>query len=174
MDKILVIVLLNIFSINFYNDFYSFQLKDIDGKDIPISAYKGKKVLIVNIASRNTVYNKQLYQLDSLYLKYKNKLLVIGVPSNSFNNEPKGNKELSTYLKTTYHFHFPVTALMPVTGSGQSPLYKWLSHDGNGNTSVEIKNDFYKFLIDENGQTMGFFASPVSPMDQLIQKVLQE
>ena len=150
---------------------YDFKVKDIDGKDFDLSSLKGKKVLVVNVASKcglTPQYNK----LQDLYEKYKDKnFVVIGFPANNFNGqEPGTNEEIKTFCTLNYNVSFPMMSKIDVVGDKKAPLYKWLTEKSqNGKMDAEVQWNFQKFMIDENGQLVDFAAPREDPFcDKII------
>ncbi len=150
---------------------YDFKVKDIDGKDFDLSSLKGKKVLVVNVASKcglTPQYNK----LQDLYEKYKDKnFVVIGFPANNFNGqEPGTNEEIKTFCTLKYNVSFPMMSKIDVVGDKKAPLYKWLTEKSqNGKMDAEVQWNFQKFMIDENGQLVDFAAPREDPFcDKII------
>jgi glutathione peroxidase len=143
--------------------FYDFKVKDIDGKDFDLSSLKGKKVLVVNTASKcgNT---PQYADLEKLYKEYKNqKLVIIGFPANNFGKqEPGTNEEIAEFCTKNYGVTFPMMSKISVKGDDMDPLYKWLtSKSQNGVMDSEVTWNFQKYLIDENGKLVDVVAPKV-------------
>lgn len=148
---------------------YGFKVEALEGGTIDFSSYKGKKILIVNTASK-CGYTPQYTELQELYEKYKDKLVVIGFPANNFGGqEPGTNADIKAFCTGTYHVTFPMAAKISVKGDDTHPLYQWLtSKDKNGVLDAEIKWNFNKFLLNEKGELIAYFPSKVKPMDQEI------
>jgi len=149
---------------------YDFTLNSIDGQPAPLSAYKGKVVLLVNVASR-CGYTPQYTGLEALYERYKDKgLVVIGFPANNFGaQEPGSNEEIKTFCKKNYGVTFPMAAKISVKGDDMAPIYKWLTSKAeNGVLDATITWNFNKFLLDENGHLLYYFPSKVTPMSEEI------
>ncbi len=136
---------------------------------IDFKKYKGKKILIVNTASK-CGYTPQYEELQALYEKYKDKLVVIGVPANNFGGqEPGTNAEIKEFCSGTYKVPFPMTTKVSVKGDDMCDLYKWLtSKEKNGVLDAEVKWNFNKFLLNENGELIAYFPSKVKPMSEEI------
>jgi glutathione peroxidase len=150
---------------------YSFKLKDINGKVIDLSQYKGKKILIVNTASE-CGYTPQYEDLQKLYEKYKSKLVIIGVPANNFGGqEPGTNAEIKQFC-TKYKVSFPLAAKVSVKGGDIDPMFKWLTEQENPDFKGDIKWNFEKFLIDENGKLIHRYRSSTKPMSEDLTKSL--
>jgi glutathione peroxidase len=150
---------------------YSFKLKDINGKVIDLTQYKGKKILIVNTASE-CGYTPQYEDLQKLYEKYKSKLVIIGVPANNFGGqEPGTNAEIKQFC-TKYKVSFPLAAKVSVKGGDIDPMFKWLTEQENPDFKGDIKWNFEKFLIDENGKLIHRYRSSTKPMSDDLTKSL--
>lgn len=168
--KILILAFLLILSPA--SSIYQFKLKDIDGKTLNLSQYKGKKILIVNVASE-CGYTKQYEDLQTLSQKYKKQLVVIGVPANNFGGqEPGTNVEIKSFCSKNYEVTFPLASKLSVKGSDIDPLFKWLIEQENADYTGDIKWNFEKFLIDENGKLIRRFRSKVKPLDDELVKSL--
>ena len=145
--------------------FYDFTVKDISGKDFPLSQLKGKKVLVVNTASK-CGFTPQYEGLEDLYKKYGgDDFVIIGFPANNFaHQEPGTNEEIATFCKKNYGVTFPMMSKISVKGDDQAPLYKWLtSKSENGVEDSKVTWNFQKYMIDEQGQLVGHFAPSVKP-----------
>ncbi len=153
---------------------YSFNIQTLEGNTISLEQYKGKKMLLVNIATNTIETTKQLSDLERFYQTHKDSIVVIGFPSNSFGNESKSNAELQNYLQQNYHLHFPVIEKTSVVGSDAHPVYRWLqSATDNGVINVRIKEDFQKFLINRNGSLCGLFSSKTSVLSDKVQNAIK-
>ncbi|WP_259071269.1 glutathione peroxidase [Mucilaginibacter sp. X4EP1] len=151
---------------------YEFKLKSIDGQEFSLAKYKGKKVLIVNTASK-CGYTPQYAELQKLADLYKDKLVVIGFPANNFaSQEPGANADIKTFCQKNYGVTFPLSEKVSVKGDDISPLFKYLTEAPNPEFTGEIKWNFEKFLIDENGKLIHRFRSPVTPLSPEITKYL--
>src|SRR5271165_295348 len=144
---------------------YDFSLTSIDGQPAPLSVYKGKVVMLVNVASR-CGFTPQYSALESIYEKYKSRGFVIaGVPANNFGGqEPGSNQEIKTFCSATYNVTFPMMSKVSVKGSDITPLYKFLTDKkSNPKTGGEIEWNFTKFLIGPDGRVIARFESEVTP-----------
>ena len=143
---------------------YSFKVEALDGSTIDFAAYKGKKIMIVNTASfcGNT---PQYKDLEALYEKYKDKLVIVGFPANNFGaQEPGTNSEIKTFCTKNYGVTFPMAAKISVKGDDTAPIYLWLTHkDQNGVLDAEIKWNFNKFVISPDGKLLNYFGSGTKP-----------
>jgi glutathione peroxidase len=147
---------------------YDFKVPALSGGTIDLSAYKGKKILIVNTASK-CGFTPQYEDLQKLYEKYKDKLVIIGFPANDFGSqEPGTNSEISEFCKKNYGVTFPMAAKVDVVGENTAPLFKYLTEEAIklGTPAPVIKWNFTKFLIDENGKLVAVFPSKVTPMSE--------
>jgi glutathione peroxidase len=150
--------------------FYDFKVKDIDGKEFNLSGLKGKKVLVVNTASK-CGFTPQYKQLEEIYKTYGgDKFIIIGFPANNFmQQEPGTNEEIATFCEKNYGVTFPMMSKISVKGDDMHPLYKWLtSKSENGVMDSEVKWNFQKYLIDENGKLIDVLYSKVTPNDDKI------
>jgi len=148
---------------------YDFTVKSIDGKDVKLSKYKGKKILIVNTASK-CGFTPQYKELEELSKKYGNKVVVLGFPSNSFNQELASNEEVSSFCEKNYGVTFPLFSTVAVKGDDATPLYKFLADkDKNGAVSDAPSWNFCKYLVDEKGHVVAFYPSKVKPLsDEMV------
>jgi len=152
---------------------YQFKPASIDGKKIDFSAYKGKKILIVNTASE-CGYTKQYEGLEKLYKQYKGKLVIIGFPANNFGGqEPGENKDIAAFCSKNYGVTFPMAAKVSVKGDDINPLFAWLTSQPNPDFTGNIRWNFEKFLIDENGKLIHRYRSGTKPLDEDITKELK-
>lgn len=143
---------------------YSFTLNSIDGKPTPLADYKGKVVLIVNVASQ-CGYTPQYSALESIYEKYKDRgFVILGFPANNFGaQEPGTNEEIKTFCTRKYNVTFPMYAKISVKGADKAPLYTYLTEQTGPSISGEIKWNFTKFLVDRNGNVVQRFEPAVTP-----------
>jgi glutathione peroxidase len=150
---------------------YDFTLNTIDGASAPLSAYKGKVVLLVNVASK-CGYTPQYAGLEKLYEKYKDKVFVIvGVPANNFGaQEPGTNEEIKTFCSRNYNVTFPMMSKVSVAGEDKTPLYRYLTDAKGG----EVKWNFTKFLIDRKGNIASRFESAVTPESSDMAKAIEQ
>lgn len=155
-------------------DIYQFNVTGIDGKVIHFSDFKGKKILLVNIASKSP-YARQLSSLEQLYEQFNDSLVIIAFPSNDFGNEPADNSALGVLLTSQYGVHFLIAAKGGVSGAGQSQLFGWLTNGSlNGTMSRPVEADFQKYLINASGQVVAFFMPFVDPMDQMVRDEVRQ
>jgi len=153
---------------------YDFTLNSIDGAATPLSTFKGKVVLLVNVASK-CGYTPQYAGLEKLYEKYKDKgFVIVGVPANNFGSqEPGTNEEIKTFCSRTYKVTFPMMSKVSVKGADKTPLYQFLT-DPSSKTGGDIKWNFTKFLIDKNGNVINRFESAVTPESADLVKAVEQ
>ena len=146
---------------------YNINVKSIDGKTVDLSQYKGKKILIVNTASE-CGYTSQYEDLEKLSQQYKDKLVVIGFPSNDFGGqEPGSAEEIQQFCTSKYNVTFPLMEKVNIKSDPVSPVYAWLTTKAmNGVEDADVKWNFNKFLIDENGHYVAHYLSKVKPYDE--------
>jgi glutathione peroxidase len=154
---------------------HEFKMKDIDGKEVDLSKYKGKTLLIVNVASfcGNT---KQYKQLQELHEKYKEKgLAILGFPANEFGKQEPGTEaEIKEFCTTKYKVSFDMFSKIVVKGDGIHPLYAYLtSADANAKTAGEVKWNFAKFLVDKDGKVIDRFAPGLMPDDKKVVEAIE-
>ncbi|HEX8327855.1 MAG TPA: glutathione peroxidase [Hymenobacter sp.] len=143
---------------------YDFTVKSIDGKDVKLSQYKGKKLLIVNTASK-CGFTPQYKELEELSKKYGNKVVVLGFPSNSFKQELTSNAEVASFCEKNYGVTFPLFETVSVKGEDAAPLYQYLSDKTkNGAVGEAPSWNFCKYLVDEKGKVVKFYNSKVTPL----------
>ena len=149
---------------------YDFTLDSIDGKPTPLSSFKGKVVMLVNVASR-CGYTPQYAGLESLYEAHKDQgFVIVGIPANNFMaQEPGTNAEIKTFCKSKYDVKFPMMSKISVKGDDKTPLYQFLtSKQENPKTGGEIQWNFTKFLVDRNGNIVARFEPAVTPQDPAV------
>ena len=145
--------------------FYDFTVQTIDGSNFKLSELKGKKVLVVNTASK-CGFTPQYEELEDLYKKYgPDKFVIIGFPSNDFmSQEPGTNSEIREFCTKNYGVTFPMMAKVKVKGDSIAPIYQWLTKKSeNGVLNSSVKWNFQKFMIDENGHLVDVVLSPFKP-----------
>ena len=173
--SIAIIACLSAFSLKTGNpSIHSFKVKSIDGGTIDFAKFKGKKILVVNTASKcgNT---PQYEALQKLADQYKDKLVVVGFPANNFGGqEPGSDGEIVEFCKKNYGVTFPLASKISVKGDDTAPIYKWLtSKTENGVLDASISWNFNKFLLDENGKMIAHFSTKVTPDSEEITKYLK-
>jgi glutathione peroxidase len=143
---------------------YTFTLNSIDGTPAPLANYKGKVVLVVNVASQ-CGYTPQYSALEATYEKYKDQgFVILGFPANNFGaQEPGTNEEIKTFCTRKYSVTFPMYSKLSVKGTDQSPLYAYLTKETGKGITGDIKWNFTKFLVDRNGNVVQRFEPAVTP-----------
>ena len=152
--------------------FFDLSIKNIDSKIINLSKYRGKTILLVNVAS-NCGFTKQYSSLQTLYDTYKEKnFIVIGVPSNQFGGqEPGSNKEIKDFCETNFNITFPITDKTKVKGDNAHTIYKW-AKENHGNSTIP-KWNFHKILINKEGKIHDTFGSFTEPLSNKIKKQIE-
>jgi glutathione peroxidase len=144
---------------------YSFEIFDISGKSFDWETVKGKKIMVVNVASKCGL-TPQYVELEELYQKYQNQgFTILGFPANNFGaQEPGTNNEIAAFCEANYGVSFQMMSKISVLGADQHPLYKWLTEE----TSESVSWNFQKFLVDENGDVVESIPPAVLPNDEAI------
>jgi glutathione peroxidase len=148
---------------------YNFKVEALTGGTIDFADFKGKKILIVNTASK-CGFTPQYKALQELYEKYKDRLVIVGFPANNFlSQEPGSNETINEFCKKNYGVTFPMAAKISVKGKSMAPVYKWLCNKSeNGVMDAKVKWNFNKFLLDEKGILLAKYNSKVKPMSEEI------
>jgi len=161
----------NVSAGNYEKVFYDFKIESISGEIIDFSKYKNKVILIVNTASY-CGFTKQYAELQELWSKYKSKgLIVLGVPSNSFNQEKKNNKDVKKFCEVNFDINFPLSSITDVKGENVHELFKWAA-DNHGKSAIP-KWNFYKILINKEGKVEDTYSSFTKPMSNKIIKKIE-
>lgn len=150
---------------------YDFTFTTIEGKDLPLSQFKGRPILVVNTATEcgNT---HQLGSLQKLWEAYKDQgLVVLGVPSNDFGQEPRGNDQIKRFCEAEYGAEFPMTQLTPVRGDDAHPFYVW-ALDAFGLESAPTWN-FYKYLVGRDGKAVASWGTVADPMREDVRSAVE-
>jgi len=151
--------------------FYDFKINSISGDIIDLSEFKGKPVLIVNTASY-CGFTKQYEDMQKLWENYREKgLIVLGIPSNSFNQEKNNNNEVKDFCEVNFNINFPMTEITNVKGDDAHEIYKW-AKDNHGKSAVP-KWNFYKILINKEGKIEDTYASLTNPTSKKIIKKIE-
>ena len=166
-------IILNTKNIAPKKSFYELEAISIDGKKISFNQYKNKKILIVNVASK-CGYTYQYEGLQKLQDIYQDKVIVLGFPANDFFNQESGsNEEIEEFCETNYGITFPMFEKTTTKGKKQSPIYQWLTNkDFNGWNAQRPTWNFCKYLVNEEGELVGFFDSKVKPLSEEITSLL--
>jgi glutathione peroxidase len=172
MNKLGLLSFLMIFSASAFSQtsgFYDFKVKTLEGGTFDFSSLKGKKVMIVNVASKcgNT---PQYKDLEALYEKYRDILVIIGFPANNFASQESGTAaEIRKFCTENYGVTFPLMEKISVKGSDMAPVYKWLtSKSKNGLMDSEVKWNFQKYLVDESGNLVQVIEPKENPMSDKV------
>src|SRR5215203_3306954 len=171
MLKVLSVALASYFMVA--SSIYNFKVPGLEGGSIKFSQYKGKKIMIVNTASKcgNT---PQYAELEQLHKKYKDKLVIIGFPANNFGGQEPGTKEeISEFCKRNYGVTFPMADKVSVKGADIAPIFQYLTDEAK-KLGIEdpVKWNFTKFLIDENGKLITVIHNKTKPMSEEVLKYL--
>ena len=158
-------------SANYTKLAYDFEFTGIEGKAIKLSDYKNKVIVVVNVASR-CGFTNQYNGLQKLWTDYKDKdLVVLGVPTNDFKQEPGSNSEIKNFCKTNFNVSFPMTEKVNVIGKKSHPFYKW-AKDNHGKTAIP-KWNFHKIIIGKDGKVADAFASITKPSSNKFIKFIE-
>ena len=158
------------------NSVHKFTMKNIEGEDVSLSEYKGKAILIVNVASK-CGYTSQYEDLQKLYERYADKgFVILGFPANNFmGQEPGTNAEIQSFCKKNYGVTFPMFSKISVKGNDMADLYKFLTdEDQNGVMNTKVKWNFQKYLLDKNGKLVANFAPGDKPLGDDITSAIEE
>ena len=167
-----ILFILTSFSVSAQSNYsiYQFKVEDLSGNTFDFVSLKGKKILIVNTASK-CGYTPQYEQLEAIYKKYKNQnFVIIGFPANNFMwQEPGTNAEIATFCRSKYGVSFPMMAKISVKGKDMHPIYQFLTQKKlNGVLDSKVEWNFQKYLINEKGQLEQVYMSGVKPNDDKI------
>ncbi len=156
--------------------FHGFVVEDIDGNEYDLSQLKGKKILVVNTASKCGL-TPQYEDLEKLYNEFKSEnFVIVGFPANNFmNQEPGTNDEIKTFCQKNYGVSFPMMSKISVKGDDIHPVYQWLTEkDKNGKMDSKVKWNFQKYMIDENGNLVDVVAPREKPFSDKIVNWIKE
>ena len=153
---------------------YDIDLNDIDGTKINLSDFKGKYILFVNVASK-CGFTKQYSDLEKLYQKYKDKLVVIGLPCNQFGGqEPGDSEEIKLFCANRFGVSFLLTEKIEVKGENIHALYAWLTKkQSNGYVDSDVRWNFQKYLVNKDGKLVNYFYSMTNPLSSKITSVIK-
>lgn len=160
---------------NLPNSIYDFKVNSLEGREINFADFKGKKILIVNTASK-CGFTPQYKELEMLYQQYKDQLVIVGFPANDFlYQEPKNNSEIAEFCQRNYGVSFPMSEKVSVKGRDMSPVYYWLTHKKyNGFRDSKVKWNFQKYLLDEHGKLIAIFNPKIAPLsEEIIEAITQ-
>ena len=162
----------NVASANYDKLIYDFKINSITGEEINFNDYKNKVILLVNVASY-CGFTKQYADLQKLWEVYRDKgFVVIGVPSNSFNQEKNSEKEIKKFCEVNFNINFPMTSIYEVKGDNAHEIYKWAMN--NHGKSAIPKWNFHKILIGKDGKIVDTFVSFTNPTSKKITKILDK
>ncbi len=174
MKNIVVFLLFMFFSTSTFSSetsFHDFSVESIEGKEVKLSSYKDKVVLLVNTASK-CGFTPQYAGLQKLYDRYKDDgLVVLGVPSNDFNQEFAKDTDVKEFCEIRYGVNFPLTRIMNVRGDNAHPLYKWISQ--NVSMIGTPRWNFHKYLINKKGEIVNWYSSMTSPMSESLKSEIE-
>ena len=171
--KLLFIIIIFFLVVNVNAEYkklaYDFEFKDLDGKKLSLSEYKGKVIVIVNVASQ-CGFTTQYEDMQKIWTEYQKKgLVLLGVPSNDFGQqEPGSNKEIKNFCESKFGITFPMTEKISVKGSGAHPFYIW-AKDNYGKSAIP-KWNFHKIIIDKSGKIAETFSSMTNPSSKKFKK----
>jgi glutathione peroxidase len=172
-------IIISLISISVFSQsasIYDFRVKTLEGKDFDFSSLKGKKIMIVNTASK-CGFTPQYKDLEEIYQKYQGDFVIIGFPANNFaNQEPGSAAEIRKFCNENYGVTFPLMEKISVKGDDMAPIYKWLTSKAlNGVMDSEVKWNFQKYLIDEKGHLVDVIYSRETPSsDRIISWIASE
>ena len=151
---------------------HEFSFKSIDGGEIDLQNYKDNVLVVVNVASR-CGFTNQYEDLQNLWLKYKDKnLVIVGVPTNNFKQEPGSNKDIKNFCETNFNINFPMTEKMDVIGNDAHPFFKW-AKENHGRSAIP-KWNFHKIIIGKNGKVADTFASITKPSSKKFINIIEK
>lgn len=166
MITLALIMVLNMFTPS--NSIYDYSFKTIDGETKSFADFKGKKILVVNTASK-CGFTKQYKDLQKLHELYGKQLVIIGFPANNFGSqEPGSNEEINAFCEQNYGVNFIMAEKVDVKGKEIDPIFTFLTTQSNPDFTGDVKWNFEKFLINEDGKLVHRYRSQVNPMDQVI------
>ena len=175
IKKIIFIIMFFSFFSNLSADYhklaYDFNFKGLDGNQINLKDYDNKVIVVVNVASR-CGYTPQYNDLQQLYTEYKNELVVIGVPTNNFKQEPKNNAEIKKFCEANFGITFPMSEKVDVIGNNAHDFFKWAKK--NHGISAIPKWNFHKIIIGKNGKVVDTFASFTKPTSKKFIKSIEK
>lgn len=148
---------------------HEFRVAGIGGKEIDFAKFKGKKILVVNVASE-CGYTPQYQQLEELYEEFEDKLVIVGFPSNDFGGQEPGTEaEIHSFCTVNFGVKFPLAAKVAIKTDPVHPIYQWLTNKTyNGVMDSDVAWNFQKYLLDESGALVKTYPSAVSPLDEAI------
>lgn len=170
LNYLVIILFINVLSYADMKNAFDFKFKNIDGNELDLSIYRGKVLLVTNVASK-CGFTNQYEGLQTLWEKYKEKnLVVIGVSSNDFNQEFKNKEEVKKFCEVNFGINFPMTDITSVKGETAHPFYKWVKKTKD----FQPKWNFYKILINKDGEVIEFFSSFTKPNSNKLIKQIEK
>ena len=175
--KNLILIIMAIFSFtsaNAQKSIYDIAINDISGNPINLNEFKGKHILFVNVASE-CGFTSQYTGLEELHQKYKNNLIVIGLPCNQFGGqEPGAEKEIQQFCSKNFGVSFLMTEKIEVKGKNKHPIYCWLTEKNiNGKSNSSVKWNFQKYIVNKEGDFVNYFYSTTKPLSPKITSILK-
>ena len=158
-------------SANYTNLAYDYKFDSLNGGEIKLENFKDKVIVVVNVASR-CGYTPQYEDLQKLWTKYEKDLVVIGIPTNNFKQEPGSNKEIKKFCEVNFGVNFPMTEKMDVIGKNSHPFYKWAKK--NHGIGAIPKWNFHKIIVGKNGKIVDTFASFTKPSSKKFLNVIKK
>ena len=151
---------------------YNFKFNGIDGNQINLADYQNKVLVVVNVASR-CGFTPQYSDLQKVWEDYKDKnVIIIGVPTNNFKQEPGSNKEIKDFCETNFNINFPMTEKIDVLGKNAHPFFKW-ARENYGNSAIP-KWNFHKIIIGKDGKVANTFSSITKPSSEKFRKAIEK
>ncbi len=176
-NLLLMMALFGIFGIKAQKpkSIHNYKVESLDGKTIDFSTFKGKKILVVNTASK-CGFTPQYADLEKLYEQYKDQLVIVGFPADNFGHqEPGSNEEIGAFCQKNYGVTFPMAAKVSVKGADKAPIYQFLTEKKlNGVKNTTILWNFEKFLLNEKGELIDTFISSTKPDSERITKYFKK
>ena len=170
LNYLVIILFINVLSYADMKNAFDFKFKNIDGNELDLSIYRGKVLLVTNVASK-CGFTNQYEGLQALWEKYKDKnFVVIGVSSNDFNQEFKNKEEVKKFCEVNFGINFPMTDITSVKGETAHPFYKWVKNTKD----FQPKWNFYKILINKDGEIIEFFSSFTKPNSNKLIKQIEK
>ena len=153
---------------------YEYSFTDIDGNEVSLKQFEGKKILFVNVASE-CGYTNQYEDLQKLHEEYGEKIMLIGFPCDQFGGQEPGDEaEIKSFCQKNYGVDFLMASKIDVKGENQHPIYFWLTHqEANGVEDSKVSWNFNKYIVDEKGNYIAHYPSGVKPMDEKITSLLK-
>ncbi len=170
-----LLIMLGIFtkvSANYSSLAYEYKFNNIDGNNINLNDYKNKVIVVVNVASR-CGFTPQYSDLQKVWEDYKDKnVIIIGVPTNNFKQEPGSNKEIKDFCETNFNINFPMTEKIDVIGKNAHPFFKW-ARENYGNGAIP-KWNFHKIIVGKDGKVANTFSSITRPSSEKFRKAIEK